>query len=440
MRKLQVYIDDVMSSEEKEKAVNIVENIKKINEKLMRPKRPQVNFNFKHDDQKDGQLYVLDEDTLKKLGQYINYGYAQNTQPQKYGYERENQDIDEDNKRETYSRALNPYLVAQPYLATNEMTSNAAIIPYSFANYNMPVIMVPMPVDTKLYQNSINSEYTRQTPSIPFQIPWPLAPFFPILIKDPLLTFIHGGGFNNLFEYGQSADVCSNKHVKSGKKSDEIDGLTLEDDQDVLQENDTDIKTISHREGRSIRKRTISNYAPKQNVDSRENRKSNKLLKNKIVKRKPQVHQVTVEEEEDNYKKGNEPEGDLRWPFGDYGWFGNKKPVAPSPGFFINRLKVRRGGVAIAGPGGVATAGRGGTAIVGPGGLAYTQPGGLAIAGPSAKVVALSGNTDLSDLVSKLHEAHTSETSFARRLTPIPEGKVVATGPVVYYHKTDDET
>ncbi|XP_054264027.1 uncharacterized protein LOC128987286 isoform X2 [Macrosteles quadrilineatus] len=47
---------------------------------------------------------------------------------------------------------------------------------------------------------------------------------------------------------------------------------------------------------------------------------------------------------------------------------------SPKDTFFprFAKLKVRKGGVAIAGPGGIATAGSGGTAIVGPGGTAYT--------------------------------------------------------------------
>lgn len=52
----------------------------------------------------------------------------------------------------------------------------------------------------------------------------------------------------------------------------------------------------------------------------------------------------------------------------------------------ILRIKVGRGGVAIAGPGGVASAGTGGTAIVGPGGSAFTEADGTAVVGPGAKL------------------------------------------------------
>ncbi|CAG9859641.1 unnamed protein product, partial [Phyllotreta striolata] len=67
-------------------------------------------------------------------------------------------------------------------------------------------------------------------------------------------------------------------------------------------------------------------------------------------------------------------------------------------GVFIHKLKVRKGGVAIAGPGGIATAGSGGTAIVGPGGIAYTQPDSLAIAGSGTKVVAVDPTINLGEL------------------------------------------
>lgn len=92
-------------------------------------------------------------------------------------------------------------------------------------------------------------------------------------------------------------------------------------------------------------------------------------------------------------------------------------------GIIIQRLRVRQGGIAIAGPGGVATAGSGGTAIVGPGGIALTHPRSLAIAGPGAKVIAVPETVDLEKLALR---------SNARQL-PI-EGVVVATGPVIYYN------
>lgn len=95
-------------------------------------------------------------------------------------------------------------------------------------------------------------------------------------------------------------------------------------------------------------------------------------------------------------------------------------------GVIIKRLRVRNGGIAIAGPGGVATAGSGGTAIVGPGGIALTHPRSLAIVGPGAKVVAVPQSTDLGKLA-----LESTGRKFADTL-----GVVVATGPVIYYNNS----
>ncbi|XP_022914100.2 uncharacterized protein [Onthophagus taurus] len=103
----------------------------------------------------------------------------------------------------------------------------------------------------------------------------------------------------------------------------------------------------------------------------------------------------------------------------------NKKVLSrdnTGSGIFIHRIKVKKGGVAIAGPGGIATAGSGGTAIVGPNGYAYTHPDSLAIAGTGSKVIAVEPNVSLADIINGNHKG--------RRV-----GKVVAIGPVIYYNK-----
>lgn len=104
-------------------------------------------------------------------------------------------------------------------------------------------------------------------------------------------------------------------------------------------------------------------------------------------------------------------------------------------GVFIHRLKVRKGGVAIAGPGGIATAGSGGTAIVGPGGVAYTQPDSLAIAGSGTKVVAVDPTINLGDLANRTSSLLGNKSKFDTVFPPSRIGKVVAVGPVVYYNK-----
>uniref|UniRef100_A0A1B0AEU4 DUF4774 domain-containing protein n=1 Tax=Glossina pallidipes TaxID=7398 RepID=A0A1B0AEU4_GLOPL len=101
-----------------------------------------------------------------------------------------------------------------------------------------------------------------------------------------------------------------------------------------------------------------------------------------------------------------------------------QKEALKQAGIVIQKLKVRKGGVAIAGPGGVATAGSGGTAIVGPGGYALTHPRSLTIAGPGAKVIAIPSNVDLKDALRR--------TNLLNQTWP-REGRIVATGPTVYY-------
>ncbi|XP_045446642.1 uncharacterized protein LOC123654801 [Melitaea cinxia] len=225
----------------------------------------------------------------------------------------------------------------------------------------------------------------------------PFSQYFPVLIKNPFVALAQGGGWSNFIEYGQNADVCNRKQ-KSVELTDENinDVKTLAENKNKVTNNENNdgmiltTKNVS-RQSRAIKKRTVPAKSPQQQVEDVES--SKKLYPTKSSPtRKTTKRPVLVEEDEE--LKNSEQEGDLRFPFSDFSWFGNKKPVVPSPGFFINKLRVRKGGVAIAGPGGIATAGRGGTAIVGPGGLAYTKPGGLAIAGPHARVVALSPYDD----------------------------------------------
>lgn len=127
-------------------------------------------------------------------------------------------------------------------------------------------------------------------------------------------------------------------------------------------------------------------------------------------------------------KKSKKMSGKLRRPSKDKPGDDDKFYEKSGTGIFINRLKVRKGGVAIAGPGGIATAGSGGTAIVGPNGVAYTQPNGVAIAGPGTRVYAVDPSVDLNKFVQNL----TKNEEISARI-----GKVVAIGPVVYYNTED---
>ncbi|CAG9785315.1 unnamed protein product [Diatraea saccharalis] len=399
---------------------DIIEKIKAVNDGLKTPvKRPPVNYNTQP---QTGGGYVIDKEILDKIQQIITAGKL-NPMSLSHKYQESNNINNNDLGGPRNSRNM-PFGLNQRQIA---MTS----LPYMTS---IPVIVMPTP-SNNMFNGDVNTidasgaYQTRQSPSLPFPFQWPLAPFFPILIKDPLLNFLGGGSWNNLIDYGQSADVCNRK-----QKSVENDNIDNESIIKNLEENLP--STVSNsRQARALKKRTISTKSSIEN--NLENlKKVKKYFSSQSTTKKPSRPSY-IEEQPQDTKTVNSDDGDLRFPFGDFSWFGNKKPVVPSPGFIINRLKVRRGGVAIAGPGGVATAGRGGTAIVGPGGLAYTQPGGLAVAGPSARIIALSPDADLSSVVSRLQEQSATDGSVPRLLEAIPEGKVVATGPIIYYHPTE---
>lgn len=145
----------------------------------------------------------------------------------------------------------------------------------------------------------------------------------------------------------------------------------------------------------------------------------------KTVASPPAVHQQKATKTDQDVEMAKDPEGQFKGPFSSY--FNSQKEqvveALKNGGVIIQRLRVRNGGIAIAGPNGVATAGSGGTAIVGPGGIALTHPRSLTIAGPGARVIAVPESTDLQELALR---------SSARDLSV--EGVVVATGPVVYYN------
>ncbi|KAI5631276.1 hypothetical protein NE865_16006 [Phthorimaea operculella] len=440
------YYDDQKSLPEEETTPepekdtqHILDKIKAINDKLRKPQKQKFNFNAPL---YTGGPYILDKAILEKIQQVIASAKlhgAKDLQKQQTD-EQEESSADED-AREGHERALQ---FLQPEIANNVLpTQTVAMVPLPYV-INMPVLVTPTPVTGYSTNNEINAfdatpQYsTRQRPSLPFQIQWPLGGLFPVLIKDPLLHYLQGGTWQTLIDYGQNADICSRK-----QKSSETEENSLNKDIIVEENNDKKLyeavdfdpfKLYSSRQGRKIKnKRTVSNTAPQQALNKKSPiKKSVQTAKASAyqndVKRLPNIFQkqttqkplkkVTQTDDDDE-----RVDGDLRFPFGDFTFFGNRKPVAPSPGFFINRLKVRRGGVAIAGPGGVATAGRGGTAVVGPGGLAYTQPGGLAVAGPSAKVVALSQDADLNSIISRLHQQASTDDST-------PDGEDDETGEV----------
>ncbi|XP_049865834.1 uncharacterized protein LOC126366671 [Pectinophora gossypiella] len=407
-----------------ENTKEILEKIKAINERLKKPHhRQQTNYNAPP--YANGG-YVLDKAILEKIQQMIASGKLHGVPSTQKDQESNTLTSEkEDNEsREGNSRALR---YVQQALTSNSLSGQPTIVPLPYVT-SIPVVVMPnvngltgysttnvngltgYPASNDLSLQTAGEYLTRQGPSLPFNIQWPLAPFFPVLLKDPLLHYLQGGTWQNLIEYGQSADVCNRKQ----KSTDVEPSINEEVEQENDEENQTEdsiylnpVNIFKSRQGRArkLKKRTIPKSTPLQLTDVKG---LPNIFAPKPVTTKPVATKPVKKVESLQSTKHAADEGDLRFPFSDFTWFGNRKPVAPSPGFFINRLKVRRGGVAIAGPGGVATAGRGGTAIVGPGGLAYTQPGGLAVAGPAARIVALSPDTDLNSVVTRLHEQSAS--------------------------------
>ncbi|KAJ8732460.1 hypothetical protein PYW07_015059 [Mythimna separata] len=398
---------DETNREVEDMSKEILDKIKAINDALKKPsKRNQYQWNAPH---QTGGEYVLDKEILEKLQQVIASGKL-NPKPNKI-HQQESNTINDDIDNTRYSRQLASLLSGnQPQVA---MMPGPYIM-------NMPVLVMPsMNNMQSMYSNYINPmEYgakfqTRQEgpspspfPSLPSLPPfqWPFAQFFPVLIRDPLLSIMNGGGWNSFIEYGQNADVC--RKLKSNEPN--IEDVTK--NQDEIEKTGNSIiatskyfpfRAGSSRQKRAVKKRTVAHGSQLQEID-----KLNKFfaLKPSSTTAKPTKREPA--KAQDTKTVGDE--GDVRFPFLNlFGHHSNRQPAGP--GFFINRLKVRRGGVAIAGPGGVATAGRGGTAIVGPGGLAYTQPGGLAVAGPAARIVALSSDADLTSVAHRLQEQNSTD-------------------------------
>ena len=241
------------------------------------------------------------------------------------------------------------------------------------------------------YQPPQNSQQISQNvPNTRFIQPttrqsWPLAGYFPIVVKDPFLTLYNM--ITTMVESGPEADVCKkSKNFRQGRSKPEDP------------EEDEQPGTIVFMENGGWKFQESGVQAARK-----------------------------APEEEGRTKKDETAEIVM-----ETGGNGNAGP-------YITRLMVRKGGVSIAGPGGIATAGSGGTAIVGPGGVAYTSPNGLAVVGPGGKVVGVPSGTDLSVITSQLTNPAepNKEGSTARLLNIPPGGRILATGPIVYYHQPE---
>ncbi|XP_069701793.1 uncharacterized protein [Periplaneta americana] len=260
-----------------------------------------------------------------------------------------------------------------------------------------PFRVVPNMPNTRLLYNG---------PQAFSRVSWPLADYFPIVIKDPFLSMY--SMVTNMVEYGPQADVCKKAKGSRQGRSD----ILLDDDNDKKPEDGVPGSVFMMKgEGwRAIGK----NRNPV-------------MMGRKVPEDEKEGDSDEATGEEDRKKKDGQDTEIVM----ESGGNGNAGP-------YITRLMVRKGGVSIAGPGGIATAGSGGTAIVGPGGVAYTSPNGLAVVGPGGKVVGLPSGTDLSVIASQVTAANANgEGSTPRVFSVPPGGRVVATGPVVYYHQPE---
>lgn len=255
-----------------------------------------------------------------------------------------------------------------------------------------------------------------------------LSPYFPLVIHDPFTSYYNS--YSDLIEYGEEADVCSKskENVRQGKAENrEIDESPTDNSQEVLRESDNEpMEESQHEEEPSRRgrrstneydyvlsKKTKSSRAKSKRVNDKPNAKfqikkpfGTHSNRNKLTSALNRIK----ENKEGSAQSSESPEG--------------------YPGTSISSLKVRRGGVAIAGPGGIATAGSGGTAILGPGQSAYTtadgehnrRSGGVAVVGPSHRLLSVPDRID------------------SHLLNLPPGAKLLTTGPIVYMNPVNTDS
>ena len=255
-----------------------------------------------------------------------------------------------------------------------------------------------------------NTRLTYNGPQYSSRIQWPLANYFPIVIKDPFLSMYNM--FTNMIEYGPEADIC--RKTKSFRQGRNI--LMLSDEDESLTKSEVVADKVLNMEnggGKEISKNGIPLREERKTPDD--------------VTKEDRAERDNENYGDDAKKKKKKEEDESTEVIMQAGGNGNAGP-------YITRLLVRKGGVSIAGPGGIATAGSGGTAIVGPGGVVYTSPNGLAVVGPGGKVVSLPTGADLSVLTSNVTTSSSDSEGSTPRFNIPPGGKVVATGPVVYFH------
>ncbi|KAL0266424.1 UNVERIFIED_CONTAM: hypothetical protein PYX00_008960 [Menopon gallinae] len=193
-----------------------------------------------------------------------------------------------------------------------------------------------------------------QTTGVDHRINWPFAGYFPIVVNDPFLAAYNGitsgmyNTFSQMIEYGPDADICRKKEERYREEGRELKEVTL----------DAEVKLVRPKAEPKRRKRETTGIELSFRNGDR----------------------VNVEVEE--------PKSSRR---------GTGRPS----------LVLRKGGIAIAGPGGAATAYTGGTAIVGPYGTVYKSPEGTAIVGPHSRVVNITDDMTFEDIL-RLHQQQRS--------------------------------
>lgn len=291
----------------------------------------------------------------------------------------------------------------------------------------VPIIAVPNPYYNPYYGYYAgydqNSRYANAYVEPTRQIQWPWQQFFPIIIKDPIMQMFNA--MTSMVEYGPTA-TCPGKEIETIKRKSK--SLTTA----ASKENSTPEKQEASKNPIVF---TLNFKTPTLKIE--ENQRKQKATKGETKRitikkpehiesppeRDPELGEDEIESEADDIIIDSNIKKDDGILHNNNKKFWSKDNTGS--GIFIHKIKVKKGGVAIAGPGGIATAGSGGTAIVGPNGFAYTHPDSLAIAGTGSKVIAIDPSVSLSEVVNK-----------TRRDGSTPrQGKVVAIGPVVYYNR-----
>lgn len=320
---------------------------------------------------------------------------------------------------------LNPYYPIADYMQQNPVPSyyqDQVPVPSYYQNEEVPPgqyikrkiihqesILVPNPAFIPPQEQTVdniknimeNAYYQSLTPQLTRQSwQWPLGNMFPIIFKDPFTHMMNA--MTTIVEYGPDAGKPKPCAKSLDDSTEDNPNYPTIDIKDLLITNNPDDPVNL----------TIS-ITPK----TRQEKKQDPSLTEDFSKEEISSEESSEEEIEKAVGAALSQENNKK--------FFSKDNTGN--GIFVQRLKVRKGGVAIAGPGGIATAGSGGTAIVGPNGFAYTHPDSLAIAGSGTKVVAVDPSVNLSDIVFN----STKTGGYVPRL-----GKVVAVGPVIYYNKS----